>query len=433
MVRIKEKEYQIHEELFLEAKRFIPGGVNSPVRSFKSVGGQPVFMKRGSGSKLYAENNDEFIDYCLSWGALILGHAHPRIIKALHNAIKNGTSFGTVTKLEIELAQRIVEAVPSIEMVRLTNSGTEAVMGAIRVARAYTGRKKIIKFEGSYHGHADYLLAKSGSGMASLGLSDSMGVPDDFTQHTIVLPYNDITAVRKVAEQYQHDLAAIIVEPVQANCGIILPDPRFLKGLREIADYIHCTLIFDEVITGFRLSFGGAQTLFDVMPDMTCLGKIIGGGLPIGAFGGKRELMELLAPEGGVYQAGTLSGNPISVTAGLTTLAILQDENPYDTLNKTTDTLCKNIIQSARNNNIQVTVNHIGAMFSIFFTDSDVYNYQTAVLQDREIFKQYFQALLLHGIYCSPSGYEANFLSTAHTSFDIQYTLDVIDKAFATL
>lgn len=433
MVRIKEKEYKIHEALFLEAKRFIPGGVNSPVRSFKSVGGQPVFMKRGKGSKLYAENNDEFIDYCLSWGALILGHAHPAVIRELHHAIKNSTGFGTVTKLETELARTIVEAVPCIEMVRLTNSGTEAVMGAIRIARAYTQRKKIIKFEGSYHGHADYLLVKSGSGMASFGLPDSQGVPDDFTRHTIVLPFNNITAVQRIAEKYQDELAAIIVEPVQANCGVIVPKSDFLPGLRQIADTIHCTLIFDEVITGFRLSYGGAQAFFDVQPDITCLGKIIGGGLPVGAFGGKREIMQLLAPDGNVYQAGTLSGNPIAVTAGLTTLKILKESSPYDILARITNEFCEDIILSARKNNIPITVNHIGSLFSIFFTDSAVCDYQTAARQNKETFKRYFHSLLLHGIYFSPSGYETNFLSTAHTPVDIQYTRDVIDETFATL
>ena len=308
----------VGKRLFNEAKRYIPGGVNSPVRSFKAVGGYPVFIKKGKGSKIYSEygrpvrrsqtrkvfdEGGELIDYCLSWGTLILGHAHPEIIDALWQAIKNGTSFGTATKLETELAKLIVEAVPSIEQVRLTNSGTEAVMGAARIARGYTKKNKIIKFEGSYHGHADYLLVKAGSGAATLGIPDSLGVPKDFTKHTIILPFNDIEKVEETAKLYRKDLAAIIVEPVAANCGVILPRPGFLEGLRRIADRYNIVLIFDEVITGFRLSYGGAQEYFNVKPDLTCLGKIIGGGLPIGAFGGRKDIMQLLAPIGSVYQA----------------------------------------------------------------------------------------------------------------------------------
>ena len=333
----------IAKSLFNEAKRYIPGGVNSPVRSFKAVGGYPVFIKQGKGSKIYGECGGEFIDYCLSWGVLILGHAHPKITETLKQVIKNGTSFGTATKLETELAKLIVEAVPSVEQVRLTNSGTEAVIGAVRLARAYTKRNKVIKFEGSYHGHADYFLVKAGSGQATLGIPDSLGVPKDFTKHTIVLPFNDIKKLEEAVKRYQKDLAAIIVEPVMANCGVILPKPGFLESLRRIADKYNIVLIFDEVITGFRLSYGGAQGYFNVKPDLTCLGKIIGGGLPVGAFGGKKEIMELLVPLGGVYQAGTLSGNPIAVTAGITTLKLLKKNNPYEILQKKTEKLCEYI------------------------------------------------------------------------------------------
>lgn len=406
-----------NHELFSEAKKFIPGGVNSPVRSFKSVGGYPVFVSRAGGSRIYGECGGEFIDYCLSWGALILGHAYPKVIEALEEAVKNGTSFGTATKSEIELAKLIAEAVPSIEQVRLTSSGTEAVMSAVRLARAHTGRNKIIKFEGAYHGHADYLLTKAGSGMATLGVPDSLGVPPAFSKHTIVLPFNSITAIKGAIDTYKEDLAAVIVEPVMANCGVILPKPGFLKELREITERHGITLIFDEVITGFRLAYGGAQEYFSVKPDLTCLGKIVGGGLPIGAFGGRKDIMELLSPLGGVYQAGTLSGNPIAVTAGIVTLKVLKEGNLYGLLNNRTNDLCANIERLAGENNISLKVSNIGSIFSIFFTDTD-------------LFKRFFHGLLKEGVYLSPSGFEANFLSTAHTPDDIEKTLTKIDKVF---
>jgi glutamate-1-semialdehyde 2,1-aminomutase len=424
---------EIANNLFDEAKRYIPGGVNSPVRSFRSVGGYPVFVKEAKGSKIYGECGREFIDYCLSWGALILGHAHPDIVKALGGAIRKGTSFGTVTKLETELARLIVEAIPSIERVRLTNSGTEAVMGAIRLARAYTKKDKIIKFEGSYHGHADYLLIKSGSGQATLGIPDSLGVPRDYAKNTIVVAFNNTKKLHEAVKRYRNDLAAIVVEPVMANCGVILPKPGFLQDLRKITDSYNIVLIFDEVITGFRLFYGGAQDYFGVKPDLTCLGKIIGGGLPVGAFGGKREIMSLLAPEGGVYQAGTLSGNPIAVTAGLTTLKILKENNPYETLEKKSKELCEQIKVNAKKHRIRLKINYIGSIFSIFFTDEDVIDYETARMQDADLFNKFFHALLKEGIYFSPSGFEANFLSIAHTQENIGGTIRIVDAVLKKL
>lgn len=423
----------VRKDLFNEAKRYIPGGVNSPVRSFRAVGGCPLFVNRACGSKLYGECGREFIDYCLSWGALILGHAHPEVTGALEQVIRDGISFGTATKLETELARLIVEAIPSVEQVRLTNSGTEAVMSAIRLARGYTKRDKIIKFEGSYHGHADYLLVKAGSGLATLGIPDSLGVPKSFTKHTIVLPYNNIRKVEEIAGKYQKDLAAIVVEPVAANCGIILPRDGFLQGLKKVTEEYNMVLIFDEVITGFRLSYGGAQTLFGINPDLTCLGKIIGGGLPVGAFGGRKEIMQLLAPQGNVYQAGTLSGNPVTVTAGITTLKMLKDSNYYKVLKKRTKELCEGIKSRAKEYRLRLKVNYINSMFSIFFTAEEVIDYGRAKTQNIGLFKRFFHGLLKEGVYFSPSGFEANFLSTAHTTKDLENTLKVIDKVFRDL
>ncbi|MBU4342419.1 MAG: glutamate-1-semialdehyde 2,1-aminomutase [Candidatus Omnitrophica bacterium] len=412
MVKLSDKRQATSDkELFSEARRFIPGGVNSPVRSFKAVGGSPVFIKKAYGDKIYSECGEEFIDYCLSWGALILGHTHREVIKAIESSLKNGTSFGAATRLETELAMLIAEAVPSIEQIRLTNSGTEAVMGAVRLARAYTGKNKIIKFQGSYHGHADYLL-------------DCTGVPEDFKRHTIVVPYNDIGAVLEAAELHREDLAAIIVEPVSGNCGVVLSDIGFLQGLRKIADKYNTVLIFDEVITGFRVSYSGAQGIFGIKADITCLGKVIGGGLPVGAFGGRREIMDLLAPEGDVYQAGTLSGNPVAVTAGITTLKILKEINPYPDLETKTKKLCEGIMASAKKYDIKLRANYISSMFSIFFGENG---------QDKGLFKKFFHGLLKRGIYFSPSGFEANFLSTAHSNEDVKKTLDVIDETFESL
>ena len=404
----------IAKNLFDEAKRYIPGGVNSPVRSFKAVGGYPVFVSKAFGSKFYGECGKEFIDYCLSWGALIFGHAYPKVVDSLEKAIRKGTSFGTATTLETELAKSIVDAVPSVEQVRLTNSGTETVMSAIRLARGYTNKNKIIKFEGSYHGHADYLLVKSGSGQATFGIPNSRGVPKDFTKHTIVLPFNDIKKLNAAVKRHQKDLAAIIVEPVGANYGVILPRQGFLESLRKVADKYNIVLIFDEVVTGFRLSYGGAQSYFNVKPDLTCLGKIIGGGLPIGAFGGRKEIMQLLSPLGDVYQAGTLSGNPISVTAGIVTLKALKETDPYDTLEKNTQKLCSGIYSSAQKYGLRIRINRIASIFSISL----------------DLFRRLYHGLLKEGVYFSPSEFESNFLSVAHTEEDIENTLQVIDKVF---
>jgi len=397
--------FTLNERLFSEARKYIPGGVNSPVRSFKAVGGNPVFIKRAYGSKIYGESGKEFIDYCLSWGALILGHAFPGVTDALSRAIKKGTSFGMATRLEIELARLITEAVPSIEQLRLTNSGTEAVMGAIRLARAYTNKDKVMRFQGSYHGHADYLL------------DSPAGVPAEFMKHTISTPYNDIGKLEESVERYHEDLAAIIVEPVAANCGVILPAAGFLQRLRSLADRYNFILVFDEVVTGFRVSYHGAQGVFGVRPDLTCLGKIIGGGLPVGGFGGKRKIMRLLAPEGDVYQAGTFSGNPMTVTAGITTLNILKETSPYNDLGERTKRLCEGIRLKAQGYGIRLRINYIDSMFSLFFGEAG---------QDRGLFKRFFHGLLKKGIYLSPSGAEANFLSTAHSDGDIEKTLEVV-------
>lgn len=418
----------IFEELFLSAKEYIPGGVNSPVRSFKAVGGYPIFVKKGKGSKIYDEKGSIFIDYCLSFGALILGHAHKEVVENLKKVINKGTSFGINTKLEIELAKMIVEGVPSIEQVRLTNSGTEAVMSAIRLARAYTKKDKIIKFDGAYHGHADYLLVKAGSGSATLGIPASLGVPEDFIKYTILLPFNDIKSLNETLKKYHKEIAGVIVEPVLGNCGVILPEEEFLGFLREITYKYEVLLIFDEVITGFRLSYGGAQEYFHINPDLTCLGKILGGGLPVGAFGGKKEIMKLLAPEGSVYQAGTFSGNPLTVMGGITTLNILKRDNPYKALKEKTKNLCEEIKNIAKKYSIDIQVNYIGSMFSIFFTNKKVRDYESAKTQDIALFNKFFHGLLEEGIYISPSGFESNFLSTVHNNSDLEKTLRAIHK-----
>lgn len=419
-----------NEKLFREAEKCLPGGVNSPVRSFRAVGGFPVFVRRGRGPRIYGEDGREYIDYCGCWGALILGHAHPRVIRELELVLKRGTGFGTATQLETELARAVTEAVPSIELLRLTNSGTEAVMSAVRVARAFTGREKIIKFEGSYHGHADYLLVKAGSGASTLGVPDSLGVPRGFTRQTVVLPYNDLEKAGEVLGGRPGEVAAVIVEPVSGNMGVVPPRPGFLEGLRKLCDRSGALLIFDEVITGFRLAYGGAQEFFGVIPDLTCLGKVLGGGLPIGAYGGRREVMELIAPRGGVYQAGTLSGNPLSVTAGLVALRTLKEEQPYRRLETATEKLCRAAEETAAEYGIEVTVNRIGSIFSFFFAGGEVVDYRTARNQDREAYKKFFQSLLRKGVYLSPSGFETNFVSTAHGEEEIGRTEEAIKETF---
>ena len=403
------------------AKKYLVGGVNSPVRSFKEVGGRPVFIKNGKAAYIFSCAAKKYIDYCLSWGALILGHSHPRVNAAAKAAIDSGSSFGCATPKETKLAQLICRAIPAIEKIRLTNSGTEAVMGALRLARAFTNKRKIIKFKGCYHGHADHLL-------------DSAGIPADFTKHTLVCPYNDIKAFESLVSKYKADLAAVIVEPVAGNMGVVLPACRtgrpvdgFLEKLRVITAREKIVLVFDEVITGFRFTYGGAQKIFKIKPDLTCLGKIIGGGFPIGAFGGKKEIMRLLAPEGKVYQAGTFSGNPVSVSAGIAALEILS-QSDYEKLGRLACGLSLGIAQTARKYGISVSVNHLGAMFTIFFAKAEVSDYRTACLQDKKMFSKFYHGLLAQGIYLSPSGLEANFLSFAHTPKDIAYTLKAMDK-----
>ena len=417
-------------QLFSVAQTLIPGGVNSPVRAFRSVGGQPLFMKRGKGPHLYDVDGNRFIDYVLSWGPMILGHANPRLIQYLIQAVKKGTSFGTPCEQEIQLASLITKALPSVDQVRLVNSGTEAVMSAIRVARGFTKRDGILKFEGCYHGHADHLLVKAGSGVATLGIPESPGVPASFARHTFNAPFNDFKAVKKILQKQANHLAAIIVEPVAGNMGVVLPHPEFLPFLREITKKHDILLIFDEVITGFRVSFGGAQTLFGVMPDLTCLGKIIGGGLPIGAYGGRRDIMQQIAPVGPVYQAGTLSGNPVAVTAGLGTLRQLKVKKIYRDLEEKGKRLEEGIRQAALKANVPYFQTRIGSMLGGFFTKGSVVDYSTAKQSDTQAYAKFFHGMLNHGVYLAPSQFEAMFLSSAHTLGDIQQTISAARKVF---
>ena len=425
--------YEKSEHLFKEAKKYIPGGVNSPVRAFKAVGGTPPFIAWAQGSKIYDVDGNAYIDYVGSWGPMILGHKHPSVIEALKRALERGTSFGAPTEAEIELAQVIIEAVPSIEMVRMTNSGTEATMGAIRVARGYTGKDKIIKFSGCYHGHGDYLLVRAGSGATTLGIPDSKGVPDDFAKNTISLPFNDLEAVKQAIEEGGKQIAAVIVEPIPGNMGVVLPQEGFLSGMRELCSQNDIVLIFDEVMSGFRVSRGGAQTLYGIIPDMTCLGKIIGGGLPVGAFGGKREIMENLAPLGPVYQAGTLSGNPLAVAAGLETLKLLSQPGTYDTLEERSRYLTEELEKIAARTGVGVYSTRVGSMFSMFFSSGPVVDYETAQKSDTAKFNRYFHSMLKRGIYLAPSQFEAGFLSLAHSQEDLDKTLEAAAKTFKEL
>jgi glutamate-1-semialdehyde 2,1-aminomutase len=425
--------YEKSEHLFEEAKKYIPGGVNSPVRAFKAVGGTPPFIAWAQGSKIYDVDGNAYIDYVGSWGPMILGHKHPSVIEALKRALERGTSFGAPTEAEIELAQVIVEAVPSIEMVRMANSGTEATMGAIRVARGYTGKDKIIKFSGCYHGHGDYLLVRAGSGATTLGIPDSKGVPDDFAKNTIPLPFNDLDAVKQVIEEEGKQIAAVIVEPVPGNMGVVLPQEGFLSGMRELCSQHDIVLIFDEVMSGFRVSWGGAQTLYGIIPDMTCLGKIVGGGLPVGAFGGRREIMENLAPLGPVYQAGTLSGNPLAVAAGLETLKLLSQPGTYETLEEGSRYLTEALKEIAVKTGVEIYSTRVGSMFSMFFSSGPVVDYDTAQKSDTDKFSRYFHSMLKRGIYLAPSQFEAGFLSLAHSPEDFDKTLEAATKTFKEL
>ncbi len=418
------------KELFEEAKRYIPGGVNSPVRAFRAVGGDPLFIKRAAGSKIYDVDGREYIDYVGSWGPMILGHAYPRVISSLQEIMNNGTSFGAPTELEIELARLVVEAVPSVEKVRMVNSGTEAVMSAIRLARGYTERDKIIKFEGCYNGHADSLLVKAGSGVATLGIPDSPGIPADVAKDTITVPFNDLERVEEVLKREGKDIACVILEPIAGNMGVIPPADCFLEVLRGLTEEYGILLIFDEVITGFRVGYGGAQELYNVMPDLTCMGKIIGGGLPVGAYGGKREIMERIAPSGPVYQAGTLSGNPLAMTAGIETLKTLSEQGVYDEIEEKTVRLCQGLEENAGRSGIPIYLNRVGSMFSVFFTDRKVKDYTSARTSDTERFAKYFSTMIQEGIYLAPSQFEAGFVSTAHSDEDIERSILAADKAF---
>jgi glutamate-1-semialdehyde 2,1-aminomutase len=419
------------KNLFKEAQRYLPGGVDSPVRAFKAVGGTPLFIKHGRGSKLYDEDGNEFIDYVGSWGPLILGHAHPYIVKAVRKAVEHGSSFGAPTELETTLAKLICEAMPSIEMVRFVNSGTEATMSAIRLARAFTGRNKVLKFAGCYHGHADGLLAKAGSGMATLGIPSSLGVPAAVAADTLIAPYNNLEAVEQLFKDFASDIAAVIVEPVAGNMGVVLPQPGFLERLRSLTRQHRALLIFDEVITGFRVAYGGAQSLYNISPDLTCLGKIIGGGLPVGAYGGRRDIMEMMAPSGPVYQAGTLAGNPLAMTAGIETITILKKSSAYRELEKKSSLLEKSIIGAANKAEVDIQLHRIGSMFTIFFTKYLVTDYETATGADTALYAKFFHQMLSQGIYLPPSQFEAAFVSVAHTDKDIESTISAAEKAFS--
>ncbi|MDY6917289.1 MAG: glutamate-1-semialdehyde 2,1-aminomutase [Chloroflexota bacterium] len=416
--------------LFEEARRYLPGGVDSPVRAFKAVGGNPIFVKRGRGSRLYDEDGNEFLDYVCSWGPLILGHAHPRVVEALKQAIERGTSFGAPTELETQLARTVCEAVPSIETVRFTSSGTEATMSALRLARAFTNRDRIVKFAGCYHGHSDGLLVKAGSGAATLGLPDSPGVPPGYAENTLVAPYNDLEAVEQLFARHG-DIAAVIVEPVAANMGVVPPKPGFLEGLRNLTEASGALLVLDEVVTGFRVAYGGAQGLYGVTPDLTCLGKIIGGGLPVGAYGGRADIMELTAPVGPVYQAGTLSGNPLAMTAGIETLATLREGNAYAELDDKAGRLAAGIAAAARSSGTALQVSRVGSLLTVFFSPGPVVDYESARLADTGLFAMFFQRLLREGIYWPPSQYEAAFLSLAHSGSDVDTTIAAVGKALA--
>jgi glutamate-1-semialdehyde 2,1-aminomutase len=417
------------KKLFEEAKKHIPGGVNSPVRAFRSVGGEPLFIKKAKGSKIFDADNKAYIDYVLSWGPMILGHSHPKVTAALKKAVANGTSFGAPTELEITLAKMVKKAFPSIELVRMVSSGTEATMSAIRAARGFTGRDKVLKFDGGYHGHADSLLVKAGSGVATFGLPDSPGVPADLAKLTLTVAYNDLSAVKEMAVREGQRIACIIVEPVAGNMGCVPPEPGFLQGLRQICDQYGIVLIFDEVMTGFRVAYGGAQQLYKIKPDLTCLGKVIGGGLPVGAFGGRREIMEMIAPIGPIYQAGTLSGNPLAMTAGIETLKALSRPGVYKTLEKNAADLEKGLRAAAAEAGVPVTFNRVGSMFTGFFTDRKVKDFESAKTADTVRFGKYFLAMLKNGVNLAPSQFEAAFMSLAHTRADINKTIEAARKS----
>jgi glutamate-1-semialdehyde 2,1-aminomutase len=421
------------ESLFEAAKDVLPGGVNSPVRAFSRVGGHPVFIKQSHGAYLTDEDNKQYIDYIGSWGPMIVGHCHPAVIARVHKALDNGLSFGAPTEVETLMAQKVRDIMPSMEMLRMVSSGTEATMSAIRLARGFTGRDKIVKFEGCYHGHSDSLLVKAGSGALTLGEPDSLGVPASLAQHTITLEYNNISEVEEYFAHAGDQIAAIIVEPVAGNMGLVPPVPGFLQALREQCDKSGAVLIFDEVMTGFRVALGGAQALYGVRPDLTTLGKIIGGGMPVGAFGGRKDIMSMLAPLGGVYQAGTLSGNPIAMTAGLATLELIEAPDFHASLSAKTARLMQGFTDAAKNAGIPMSTNQVGGMFGFFFTDVEVRHFSQVMNADSALFNQFFNGMLVEGINLAPSPFEGGFVSAAHTDADISQTISAADKVLQTL
>ncbi|MHB1581001.1 MAG: glutamate-1-semialdehyde 2,1-aminomutase [Acidithiobacillus sp.] len=424
---------QTSHALFSAAQQCIPGGVNSPVRAFHGVGGDPIFIDHAEGPFFWDVEGKRYIDYVGSWGPMIHGHGHPEVLAAVHAQVNKGLGFGAPTAIEVEMAELVCSLVPGIESVRMTSSGTEAVMTAIRLARGYTGRDKIIKFEGNYHGHSDSLLVKAGSGALTLGQPSSAGIPREVSQDTLVLPYNDLSAVEEMMAQFGFDVATIIVEPIAGNMGCVPPEPGFLEGLRAVCDQHECVLIFDEVMTGFRVAVGGAQALYGVRPDLTTLGKIIGGGLPVGAVGGSREMMEYLAPTGPVYQAGTLSGNPVAMAAGLTTLRLLTVPGFHARLAAQTAMLCKGLAERAKDAGISMQINQVPAMFGWFFAEQPVRDFDAVMAADSKRYARFFHGLLARGVYLAPSAYEAGFLSAAHGDAEIAATLDAAEAVLATL
>jgi len=415
------------------AREVIPGGVNSPVRAYRAVGGDPPFLRAGQGQYVFDADGNRYLDYVCSWGPLILGHRHPRVVEAVERALEAGTTFGAPTEGEVLLAEMLVEALPGLEMVRLVNSGTEAAMSALRLARAYTGRSKIVKFEGCYHGHADHLLVRAGSGALTLGVPTSAGVPEPVAADTLVLPFNDTEALAAAFDRWGGEIAAAVVEPVAGNMGCVPPEPGFLESLRRLTRESGSLLVFDEVITGFRLGYGGAQERYGVTPDLTCLGKIIGGGLPVGAYGGRREIMEQVAPLGPVYQAGTLSGNPLAVAAGRATLTVLRETDPYAELERRAGLLAAGLMEAATRAGVEVTVNRAGSMLTLFFQPGPVRDAASAGSSDTRRFARFFHSMLQSGIYLPPSQFECWFVSTAHTDADIELTLDCARRAMARL
>lgn len=427
------KGFQRSIAYYDQAVKVIPGGVNSPVRAFKSVEMNPVVLERGEGSRVWDVDGNEYVDYICSWGPLILGHSHPSVVEAVKAAAEKGTSFGALTEIEVKMAQLVAEIVPSVEVVRMVNSGTEATMSALRLARAYTRRNKIVKFEGSYHGHSDSLLIKAGSGVATLGLPDSPGVPENTAQHTLTVPYNDLDSARVAFQKFGHDIAAVIVEPVAGNMGVVAPEPGFLEGLRRLTAHYGALLIFDEVMTGFRVDYHCAQGKYGVMPDLTTLGKVIGGGLPVGAYGGRREIMEMVAPTGPVYQAGTLSGNPLAMAAGYATLQELGKPGVYEQLEAKASRLEEGFRQNAEEAGIPYHINRVGSMVCLFFTGERVVSYTQAKQSDTKRFARYFRLMLEQGILLPPSQFEGMFVSTAHSDEDIERTIEANRNALKQL